>query len=89
MSVNINQYDTLTQATEGLKARGFTQEFSIDADGKLVDSHDGHRAFSAEEVRVAEFHRFEGESDPGDMSVIYALSTPSGGRGFADRCFRY
>ena len=30
---------------------------------------------------IAEYHRFEGVSDPGDMSIVYAIETRSGIRG--------
>ena len=37
--------------------------------------------FRATEVVIAEYHRFEGVSDPGDMSIVYAIETRSGIRG--------
>jgi hypothetical protein len=75
-------YDTLTQATQGLKQRGFTEDFTIDdAEGKLISTNHPGLAFEASQVKVEEFHRFEGESDPNDMTIIYALSSPEGKKG--------
>ncbi len=81
MSVNINQYDTLSQATQALKARGFGFEFSVNEACQLVDAHNAATTYGAAEVQVVEFHRFEGESDPSDMTIIYALQTPGGTQG--------
>jgi hypothetical protein len=39
------------------------------------------RTFRAEELTIVEHHRFEGSSDPDDLSVCYALETQDGTRG--------
>ena len=81
MSVTSNQYDTLSQATQDLKERGFSEEFRVNETHRLLDAHDEERTFGPEEVSVLEFHRFEGPSDPADMAVLYGLETPTGTRG--------
>ena len=37
--------------------------------------------FPADRVVITEYHRFEGVSDPDDMSILYAIETRSGLRG--------
>ena len=37
--------------------------------------------FRAEDLTIREFHRFEGVSDPDDMSIVYAIESRDGTRG--------
>ena len=74
-----NQFTTLSEAVEKLQHRGFTRNFRINEQGELIDS--GDSIFHPSEVKLVEFHRFEGTSDPADMSIVYALETKSGVKG--------
>jgi hypothetical protein len=62
-----------------LDARGFTEHFTL-VNGRLRGVTSGG-AFGADEAVIAEYHRFEGVSDPDDMSIVYAIETRSGLRG--------
>jgi hypothetical protein len=74
-----NQYNTLSEAIELLKKRGFTHNFRVSTEGELIES--GNTTYEPAEVKLVEFHRFEGTSDPGDMSIVYALETSTGEKG--------
>ena len=74
-----NQYTTLSEAVQHLKKRGFTQDFFVNDQGKSIEANDIR--FQPSEVKLVEFHRFEGTSDPADMSIVYALETTSGVKG--------
>jgi len=74
-----NQYNTMVEAVEELKKRGFSQNMSVNEDGKLALT-DG-KTFPAEEVTLVEYHRFEGETNPSDSSIVYAVETTSGTKG--------
>ncbi len=74
-----NQYNTLSEAVELLKKRGFSHNFRVNDQGELIES--GEENFEPSKVKLVEFHRFEGTSDPGDMSIVYALETDSGIKG--------
>ncbi|WP_159522689.1 phosphoribosylpyrophosphate synthetase [Sunxiuqinia indica] len=76
---NNNQYDTLVGAIEALKKRGFTHNFSVNKSGQLEENSDKH--YQASEVILHEFHRFEGNTNPADMSIVYAVETKSGAKG--------
>jgi len=67
------QYDTLIEALNGLKKRGFTYDFNVQED-KLYCS-EKHCSFNPDEFEVIEFHRFEGESNPADSSIVYAIQS--------------
>jgi hypothetical protein len=70
---------TLAQTLDELDRRGFTEQFTP-AGGRLRGVR-SHARFGADEVVVSEYHRFEGVSDPDDMSIVYALETRTGVRG--------
>ncbi len=66
-------YDTLLEAVNDLKKRGFTYDFSEQKD-KLYCS-EKQCDFDPNEFEIVEFHRFEGISDPEDNSIVYAISS--------------
>jgi hypothetical protein len=74
-----NQYSTLSEAIEELKKRGYTTNFRVNDNGLLEENRE--KTFSATEVKLMEFHRFEGMTDPGDSSIVYAVETSSGLKG--------
>ena len=49
-------------------------------DGGLRAEESG-TTFPSSRVAIAEYHRFEGTSDPGDMAIVYAIEAESGVRG--------
>ena len=72
-------YRTMRDAFQGLNERGFTSSFRY-LDRALQDAESG-RTFTAQEVTIVEHHRFEGASDPDEMSVVYAIDCQDGTRG--------
>ena len=72
-------YATLAKTIDELARCGFIEHFGVSGDGLL--SFDSGRTFSADEVVIREYHRFEGVSDPDDMSIVYAIEGEGGARG--------
>lgn len=72
-------YSREAEAIAALKLKGFTGEFLVE-DGQLRLSGTDRR-FDARELRIRNYLRFEGTSDPDDMSVIYAIEARDGTRG--------
>ena len=70
---------TLAGVMDEVNGRGYTEHFMPDH-GALRAVGSGTR-FVASEVTISEYHRFEGVSDPDDMSILYAIETRSGVRG--------
>jgi hypothetical protein len=66
----------MTEAVNGLQARGFTANFEL-TNGLFHDVRSG-RTFRADELTIVEHHRFEGLSDPDDLSVCYGLQARDG-----------
>ena len=70
---------TLAAMMDDLTRRGFSEQFQVVGD--RLRAVVGGKVFPPDQVMIAEYHRFEGVSDPDDMSVLYALETRSGLRG--------
>ena len=48
---------------------------------------DSGRTFKADELTIVEHYRFEGASDPDDMSVVYAIEIDGGPKGIIADAF--
>ena len=70
---------TLTAALEELKRQGFTEHFALV--GGRLRGLGSRQTFRPDQVKISEFRRFEGISDPDDMSILYAIETEDGLRG--------
>ncbi len=68
------KYDTVKEAVDDLMQRGFTYDFSVD-EKKLFSRMPDKDKFSPDEFKITEVHRFEGESNPGDSSAVYAIES--------------
>jgi len=73
-----NEMNTLSETMKKLKDEGITEEFEI-RDGNFVNQN-GEK-FKPEDLTIIKVHRFEGISDPDDMSVLYVLKSPAGKQG--------
>lgn len=71
--------ETLSQAMERLRRDGYRASWRAE-DGALVCGEDDQR-HDPSTMTVDEVVRFEGASDPGDESALFALTAPSGTRG--------
>ena len=72
----MKSYDTVTEAVNGLKARGYNIDFNIAFD-KLICS-DNNIGLQPDEFEIVEVHRFEGDSNPDDEDVVYAVESKQG-----------
>ncbi|HEX9627112.1 MAG TPA: hypothetical protein VGA00_09260 [Acidiferrobacterales bacterium] len=83
--MSTNQYRTMQEAITQLRKRGFATEFEL-INHQLRVPGTG-RSYRPDELRIVEYHRFEGESDPDDMAVVYALESRDGTRGIITDAF--
>lgn len=78
---------TLAAVMDDLGRRGFTEHFRVvDRRLRAVGKQE---TFSPDRVTVAEYHRFEGISDPDDMAILYGIETWNGIRGTLTDAFGY
>jgi hypothetical protein len=62
-----------------LEQKGYTDQYRVEK-AKLVSMHN-KKKYKAKDVTAANFFRFEGISNPDDMSVLYAIETADGNKG--------
>jgi len=81
MTLDLSNEDlkTLSQVSNSLKKEGFDKDFIITDEG--LQCSDGKKIYTPDDVKIVNFYRFEGESDPGDMSILYAMETNDGLKG--------
>lgn len=77
--MDVNRFSTLGEALEALRKDGFTESFIIDDQG-MRGMEDRNR-IRPEDVTIVQYHRFEGTSNPDDMSVVYVIETTDGRKG--------
>jgi hypothetical protein len=70
-------YETVSEAVKGLKSRGFTMDFNLRENCLTCDNNQ----LDANDFDIVEFHRFEGDSDPADEAVVYAIESNAGKKG--------
>lgn len=70
-------YDTVSEAVNGLKSRGFSMDFNLQ-ENCLVCHQD---RFNPDDFEIVEVYRFEGNSDPSDQAVVYAIESVTGLKG--------
>lgn len=69
----MESYDTVVAALNGLKARGYSVNFNIAFDTLICS--DNKICLNPGEFEIVEVHRFEGNSDPADEDVVYAIES--------------
>ena len=70
---------TLASCMNTLHNDGFKENFMI-KEGALHALDTGNN-YAPSEVKILNFYRFEGESDPADSAILYAMETKDGIRG--------
>ena len=68
--------DTVTDALKELKRRGYTVDFNIAFD-KIICS-DNKICLNPGEFEIVEVFRFEGDTNPSDEDVVYAIESKDG-----------
>src|SRR3954468_1019478 len=71
--------NTLTSLINKVVKDGYTDSFKIT--GRGLYSCSKSRYYRPEQVKVINFYRFEGQSDPADNSIMYVIETSDGIKG--------
>ena len=66
-------YDTLSETMTALRKEGYVEDFNLRQD--CLECRDGQFKVFADEFKIDEFFRFEGQTDPADEAVLYAISS--------------
>ena len=71
----MKNFETLLDALNDLISRGYTEDFNVDVDDDAMECKEKNLKMTADEFEIDEFYRFEGESNPADMSILYGISS--------------
>ncbi|MBK5283976.1 MAG: hypothetical protein JJE25_01105 [Bacteroidia bacterium] len=70
-------YSTVSEAVTQLQKRGYSIDFNLKENVLKFES--GSLALT--DFDIMEVYRYEGDSDPGDEAVVYAIESKSGLKG--------
>jgi hypothetical protein len=70
-------YAPVTEALNNLRKEGFTIDFSLKGNQLLSPTE----TFGPDDFEIVDIYRYEGNSDPGDEAVVYAIRSNSGLKG--------
>lgn len=68
-------YDTVSEAMTDLKMLGYTIDFSLITEKECLICQLTATVLSPDDFEIDDFYRFEGDSDPGDEMIVYAISS--------------
>lgn len=68
-------YDTVSEALNDLAKRGFTHDFNLHLEQECLICNNTMTQLSPDEFEIVETYRFEGETDPADEMVLFAISS--------------
>src|SRR6478672_8219354 len=69
----------LQKCMKELELKGYTDQFRVEKN--KLHSITREKNYSAKEVIAVNFYRFEGITDPDDMSILYAIEAADGSKG--------
>ena len=72
-------YETVSEALDGLKKRGYQYDFNLNGAQLLCTAL--QKAYCIDDVQIDETYRFEGPTDPADEAVVYAVQGNDGTKG--------
>lgn len=75
----MEDYSSLSEAINGLKKEGYTEDFNISEN--CIECSALSLKLFPEDFVIDKFFRFEGQSNPDDSSIIYAISAANGVKG--------
>jgi len=64
---------TLSEKLNELKSKGYTEDFNLSED--CIDCRSSTLKIFPSDFQIDEYYRFEGQSDPGDSAILYAISS--------------
>jgi len=72
-------YTSLSEAINSLKDEGFTEDFNLCDSG--VENKAKKNIHKAVDLNVVKYYRFEGQTNPDDSTILYAIETSTGEKG--------
>ncbi|MGG8495617.1 phosphoribosylpyrophosphate synthetase [Tenacibaculum sp. TC6] len=66
-------FDTLLEGINELKKQGYTEDFNLKQN--CLECRNGEYKVFHDEFEIDNYFRFEGDSNPDDSSILYAISS--------------
>lgn len=70
---------SLASCVNQMKEEGYKEDFQVTKKG--LTTYSETTFYKPEQIKIENFYRFEGESDPGDNTVLYVIETDDGTKG--------
>lgn len=77
--MTMENYNTLSEAINGLKKKGYTEDFNLRPHSLHCASLDIQ--WIPEDFTIDKYFRFEGMSNPDDNSILFAITSKDGVKG--------
>ena len=74
-----DEMNTLSQIMNKLSVKGYDNEFRWTKDGFVYND----KSYKPEDLTIVKTYRFEGVSDPSDMSILYLIKANDGLIGYS------
>ena len=68
-------YETVSQAVNDLIKRGYINDLTVMVAEDCLRCNTTKKQLNPEEFEIDETYRFEGQTDPGDEMIVYAISS--------------
>ena len=69
----------LASCVNQMKNEGFKEDFQVNEKG--LSTFDSSKTYQPDQIKIVNFYRFEGVSDPGDNTILYVIETSDGTKG--------
>jgi hypothetical protein len=80
MKSSSKKMETVSQYINWARTEGYDIDFQV-CNKKICSVDDQKKTYSAKDAKIVGFSRFEGDSDPGDSSIVYMIETSDGKKG--------
>lgn len=70
-------YGTVTEAINAFRVQGFTLDLNLEEN--CISCANGK--FDDEDFEIVAFYRYEGDTDPADSAMVYAVESKEGHKG--------
>jgi hypothetical protein len=70
---------TMSEIIAKLQGKGYAANFG--PSNNVIENVETGKAYKPEDLKIIKIYRFEGESDPDDMGILYVLEANDGSKG--------
>jgi hypothetical protein len=69
----MESYSTLSETMNELRKEGYIEDFNLQQN--CLECRNGHFKVFTDEFKIDKYFRFEGQSNPSDQAILYAISS--------------